>query len=476
MIVIYPELIAPLFNKFEPLKDKELKEDIETLAKKLKFPLKEIKQMDGSKRSGHSNAYFYGLWKFKKIVVYDTILTQDRKEILAVVSHELGHWKHKDFYVRVSFSFVNIFAMFFVFKMFKDDKNMYNSFGFHGVNAFVIGITLFSNVFTLVGILINVLNVLMTRYQEYQADRNQLKVESPSVEQSIKIINSCGRLHYSDSELIETLVGIVKANIETITTKNLVSILHSLTKLRFPDVELLSSLSLVAAKGLEEISDVALANLTIATKLLENGRKLMSQLLPEIKSRSSTSSPLDNLRHVIALSNMKHLITSELDLKECLDKLLRFINCSVLYYEHLILLFECVKTLNYTNEDFVFDNLVPSLLNKRTEHNATAEFDLRLLKCLSGTGNLSRSSEFLLDQVLENLSKKIWRHPKLIKHAFNLVNTTEADPTPFLKGLQEYLERSNKQLDSGATAEIKSSMQRSKEEWNKLELLIESSM
>ncbi|BAM40700.1 metalloprotease [Theileria orientalis strain Shintoku] len=171
MIVIYPELIAPLFNKFEPLKDKELKEDIETLAKKLKFPLKEIKQMDGSKRSGHSNAYFYGLWKFKKIVVYDTILTQDRKEILAVVSHELGHWKHKDFYVRVSFSFVNIFAMFFVFKMFKDDKNMYNSFGFHGVNAFVIGITLFSNVFTLVGILINVLNVLMTRYQEYQADR-----------------------------------------------------------------------------------------------------------------------------------------------------------------------------------------------------------------------------------------------------------------------------------------------------------------
>ncbi|BAM40704.1 conserved hypothetical protein [Theileria orientalis strain Shintoku] len=318
--------------------------------------------------------------------------------------------------------------------------------------------------------------------------RNQLKVESPSVEQSIKIINSCGRLHYSDSELIETLVGIVKANIETITTKNLVSILHSLTKLRFPDVELLSSLSLVAAKGLEEISDVALANLTIATskihrseftgnaELLENGRKLMSQLLPEIKSRSSTSSPLDNLRHVIALSNMKHLITSELDLKECLDKLLRFINCSVLYYEHLILLFECVKTLNYTNEDFVFDNLVPSLLNKRTEHNATAEFDLRLLKCLSGTGNLSRSSEFLLDQVLENLSKKIWRHPKLIKHAFNLVNTTEADPTPFLKGLQEYLERSNKQLDSGATAEIKSSMQRSKEEWNKLELLIESSI
>ncbi|UVC54754.1 metalloprotease [Theileria orientalis] len=171
MIVIYPELIAPLFNKFEPLHDQELKEDIETLAKKLKFPLREIKQMDGSKRSGHSNAYFYGLWKFKKIVVYDTILNQDRKEILAVVSHELGHWKHKDFYTRVSFSFVNIFAMFFVFKKFKDDKNMYNSFGFHGVDAFVIGITLFSNVFTLVGILTNFLNVLMTRYQEYKADR-----------------------------------------------------------------------------------------------------------------------------------------------------------------------------------------------------------------------------------------------------------------------------------------------------------------
>ncbi|UVC49812.1 hypothetical protein MACK_003927 [Theileria orientalis] len=316
--------------------------------------------------------------------------------------------------------------------------------------------------------------------------RNQLKLESPSLEYSVKIINSCGRLHYSDSELFPILLEVVKANIESIKTKNLVSILHSLTKLRFLDVELLSNLSLVAVKGLDEISDVALANLSIATskiytfentgntQLLENGRKLISQLLPEIKSRSRVSSPLDNLRHVIALSNMKHLITSGFDLKECLDQLFKFINCSVLYYEHLILLLECMNTLDYTNDHFVLDNLVPSLLNKRTERNATAELDLRLLRCMAAMGNLSRSGEFLLDQVLENLSKRIWRHSKLIKHTFNLVNAMEADPMPFLRGLEEYLEKSNRELDTEAITEVKSSIQRSKENWNNLESLMEN--
>ncbi|UKJ90822.2 hypothetical protein MACJ_001757 [Theileria orientalis] len=316
--------------------------------------------------------------------------------------------------------------------------------------------------------------------------RNQLKQEFLTLEYSIKIINSFGRLHYSDSDLLPVLVEVVKSNVESITTKNLVSLLHSLTKLRFPDVELLSNLSLFAVKGMDEISDVALANLSIAaskiytsentgnTQMLENGRTLISQLLTEIKSRSSVSSPLDNLRHVIALSNMKHLITSGFDLKECLDQLFRFINCSVLYYEHLILLLECMKTLDYTNGHFVFDSLVPSILNKRTENNATAELDLQLLRCMVSMGNLGRSGEFLLDQVLENLSKKIWKHSKLIKYTFKLANRIEADPLPFLNGLQEYLEKSNRQLDSEATAEVKLSIQRSKENWNKLESLMES--
>ena len=92
-ITIYPILILPLFNKLSPLEDGPLKTGVECLAKRLDFPLKELYVIDGSKRSAHSNAYFYGLpWK-KHIVIYDTLIeNSDTEEVVAVLSHELGHW------------------------------------------------------------------------------------------------------------------------------------------------------------------------------------------------------------------------------------------------------------------------------------------------------------------------------------------------------------------------------------------------
>jgi len=92
-ITIYPIAILPLFNKLSPLEPGTLKTGVEDLAKKLKFPLKELYVIDGSKRSAHSNAYFYGLpWK-KHIVIYDTLIEKSEpEEVVAVLSHELGHW------------------------------------------------------------------------------------------------------------------------------------------------------------------------------------------------------------------------------------------------------------------------------------------------------------------------------------------------------------------------------------------------
>lgn len=92
-ITIYPIAILPLFNKLSPLEPGALKTGVETLAKKLDFPLKELHVIDGSKRSAHSNAYFYGLpWK-KHIVIYDTLIEKSEpEEVVAVLSHELGHW------------------------------------------------------------------------------------------------------------------------------------------------------------------------------------------------------------------------------------------------------------------------------------------------------------------------------------------------------------------------------------------------
>ncbi|CAG8467340.1 7725_t:CDS:2 [Acaulospora colombiana] len=89
LLTIYPTLIQPLFNKVEPLPDGELREHIEKLASRINFPLKKLYKIDGSKRSGHSNAYFYGFFKNKRIVLYDTLIEQaDTEEILAVVVAE----------------------------------------------------------------------------------------------------------------------------------------------------------------------------------------------------------------------------------------------------------------------------------------------------------------------------------------------------------------------------------------------------
>lgn len=109
MMILYPEVIAPLFDKYSPLPDGELKQKIEELAASLKFPLYKLFIVEGSKRSSHSNAYLYGFHKHKRIVLFDTLIKGyckkddgdsdkdcgcETNEILAVLAHELGHWKH----------------------------------------------------------------------------------------------------------------------------------------------------------------------------------------------------------------------------------------------------------------------------------------------------------------------------------------------------------------------------------------------
>lgn len=95
MMLIYPNFIAPLFNKYEELPEGELKEGIEKLAVKNTFPLTKIYSVDGSTRSSHSNAYFFGFGKNKRIVLFDTLINQlNNSEIYAVLCHEIGHWKY----------------------------------------------------------------------------------------------------------------------------------------------------------------------------------------------------------------------------------------------------------------------------------------------------------------------------------------------------------------------------------------------
>lgn len=119
MTVIHPTYIAPLFNDFKLLENKILKEKIEKMAEKINFPLGKIFVIDGSKRSGHSNAYFTGLGKIKQIVFYDTLFkNMSDEEIVAILCHELGHWKKCHVYSLLCMGLSEMFVLFYLFNIY----------------------------------------------------------------------------------------------------------------------------------------------------------------------------------------------------------------------------------------------------------------------------------------------------------------------------------------------------------------------
>ncbi|WP_457279973.1 M48 family metallopeptidase [Polaromonas sp. P5_D5] len=108
VLVLYPTVVAPMFNKFKPLEDETLKARVTALMQRCGFAAKGLFVMDGSKRSAHANAYFTGFGAAKRVVFYDTLLKQlNPGEVDAVLAHELGHFKHKHIIKRI----VSMFAM-----------------------------------------------------------------------------------------------------------------------------------------------------------------------------------------------------------------------------------------------------------------------------------------------------------------------------------------------------------------------------
>ncbi|KAK3308808.1 peptidase family M48-domain-containing protein [Chaetomium strumarium] len=171
MITIYPIVILPMFNKLSPLEEGRLKTDVEDLAKKLKFPLHELYVIDGSKRSAHSNAYFFGLpWK-KHIVIYDTLIEKsENDEVIAVLAHELGHWSLGHTTKLFGISQAHFFYIFALFSVFVNNNSLYADFGFASEHPIIVGFLLFSDI---LGPLDNVIKLLMnilSRRFEFQAD------------------------------------------------------------------------------------------------------------------------------------------------------------------------------------------------------------------------------------------------------------------------------------------------------------------
>ena len=178
---VYPSLIQPLFNKFTELPEGELKDGIARLAGDIRFPLAKVYEVDGSKRSGHSNAYFFGFFNNKRIVLYDTLIKQlETREVLAVLSHEFGHWFHNHTIFMLSIGMGQIFSMCHLLKMCLFDVRILKEFGFGFHNTMldskrmnpVLGFQLMSMIFMTP--VLEVLKVIMnaiSRKFEFQADR-----------------------------------------------------------------------------------------------------------------------------------------------------------------------------------------------------------------------------------------------------------------------------------------------------------------
>ena len=111
VLVLYPTVIAPMFNRFEPLSDATIRQRVEALLARCGFASKGLFVMDGSRRSAHGNAYFTGLGRSKRIVFFDTLLSRlSADEIEAVLAHELGHFHHRHVLVRIVLMFAASFA------------------------------------------------------------------------------------------------------------------------------------------------------------------------------------------------------------------------------------------------------------------------------------------------------------------------------------------------------------------------------
>ena len=129
--LIYPTFIAPLFNKFTPLEEGELKDTLIQELAETGFKASGLFVMDASKRSKHSNAYFTGFGKTKRVVLYDTLIAQlSNEEIKAVLGHELGHYKHHHIIKKMCVMIPLIFVALFAISLFISNPSLYTTFGF----------------------------------------------------------------------------------------------------------------------------------------------------------------------------------------------------------------------------------------------------------------------------------------------------------------------------------------------------------
>jgi STE24 endopeptidase len=175
MLVLYPTVIAPIFNKFTPLEDGAVKERIEALLARCGFQSRGLFVMDGSKRSSHGNAYFTGFGAAKRIVFFDTLLKSlEPKEVEAVLAHELGHFKLRHIVKRIVWTFAVSLALLWLLSLLIGEPWFYAGLGVPlpaGQHSNGLALLLFSLVLPLATFPLSPLLSAYSRKHEFEADR-----------------------------------------------------------------------------------------------------------------------------------------------------------------------------------------------------------------------------------------------------------------------------------------------------------------
>lgn len=170
MAYLAPTFIMPLFNQFKPLSDGELKTAIQDMSKKCDFPLTEVFEIDGSKRSTKSNAFFTGLGKNKKIALYDTLIENNGVgELVAVLAHEIGHYKKKHILQTLVLGILQMGILFFLLKLFLNRPGLFEAFGVEQVSVYG-SLVFFTFLFEPVSKLLSVGMMMLSRKNEFEAD------------------------------------------------------------------------------------------------------------------------------------------------------------------------------------------------------------------------------------------------------------------------------------------------------------------
>jgi len=201
-LLLAPTVIAPLFNKFTPLKDAELSTRIQQLAQRCGFAINGLFVMDGSRRSGHGNAYFTGFGKSRRIVFFDTLLARlDGAEIEAVLAHELGHFAHRHIVKRIVMSFALALGFFALLGWLAGQPWFYTQLGvlphLNGRNDAMALLLLF--------MVVPVFTFLLTPLSSWYSRRDEFQADRYAAQQS------------SSTQLVSALVKLYDDNAATLT-------------------------------------------------------------------------------------------------------------------------------------------------------------------------------------------------------------------------------------------------------------------